>query len=218
MTAGVKSPGIGRPTFRNCASWNRPSCRGSFRRRGRPTVMHLVVVADHAVAGRCQIETVRHVRRSDNRRGQGLGSATCHPREASRYPVRLQRSASGGQIEASRRTFGISPETSPRRVSSACTETRNCLTHADQLQGRGRPAFVGRPPSPRPCQLHPHVRPRPPSRSQPVVFRMRSNPEPHQVIAGLCAERAIPEANTDRVDGPFRMHLLELKTRMTWII
>src|SRR5262249_45023744 len=32
------------------------------------------------------------------------------------------------------------------------------LTTADQLQGRGRPAFGGRPPIPRPWQLHPHVR------------------------------------------------------------
>jgi len=53
----------------------------------------------------------------------------------------------------------LSPADIASSSSSSCQNGSAAhLTTADQLQGRGRPAFGGRPPIPRPCQLHPHVR------------------------------------------------------------
>src|SRR6185369_9680931 len=66
-----------------------------------------------------------------------------------------------------------------------CAKTSVNLATADQLQGRGRPAFGGPPPHPRPWQLHPHVSQRfnrarfehaPSSRLHAVEVRERSRP------------------------------------------
>jgi len=116
---------------------------------------------EHVVSPRVQgrsrsrpiITVLRHLRCCAPTRGvftrEAIGQERC--RAAPRPGIELHPSTRPPPSRVSRPTS----DDTPLQTDAVC------LTTADQLQGRGRPALGGPPPIPRPCQLHPHVRQRP---------------------------------------------------------
>lgn len=118
------------------------------------------------------------------------------------------------------------------RLSTSSTPTS--VTPYDECEARPSQFLVGRtiaqmspsaPKSPRSgmramnCQYGLSSRA---DHSQPgnefVIVSMGANPEPDDLISLTHSRRSIAEANSCRVDGARRMHLLEPQARVIWVL